>query len=149
MELIGKKINEKYLITKKIDDDILSTLWKGIDVINKKNVIIRLLTQSNDKLRIEDLIKFNNDSNLISGLKHPNINRILETAQYNDHTFNVLEIFQGARLSEHLSDIESPITSKKEIQTGGQCPAFEFCFGFGYRFRYFFGKQNCESLWEL
>ncbi len=100
MNLIGKVINNKYRIVKKIGEGGMSTVWLAKDHTQNSNVTVKVLKTDVTSNRIEDIIRFRNDALIISKLDIPGIAKIYEVGEMGNTHYIIMEYLKGVNLHE-------------------------------------------------
>jgi len=106
MNIKGKLINNKYKVIKKIGEGGISSVWLSKEIKSNKYTAIKILKQNVISNRLEDLIRFRNEAQIISKLNFKNILKIYEFGEENDFNYIVMEFINGKSLLEILNDIK-------------------------------------------
>ena len=98
---IGLKLDGRYEITELIGVGGMSNVYKGIDIMERRTVAVKILKREfceND----EFVRRFRNESKAIAVLNHPNIVRIFDVNYENDIQYIVMEYIDGITLKEFI-----------------------------------------------
>lgn len=101
----NKIINNKYRIIKKIGEGGMSVVYLAEDITNEKNKFaVKFLKNKNLSGRIEDIIRFRNEADIVMKLDHPNILKLYEIGEYEDQHCIIMEYIDGGSLHELLKE---------------------------------------------
>ena len=110
---IGKKLDGRYEITELIGVGGMAEVYKGIDVIDNKNVAIKILKKEFAENE-EFLRRFRNESKAIAVLSHPNIVKIYDVGFSEKIQYIVMEYIDGITLKEYIEE-EKVLTWKDTV----------------------------------
>lgn len=110
---IGKKLDGRYEITELIGVGGMAEVYKGVDVMDHKDVAIKILkkeySENEDFLR-----RFRNESKAIAVLSHPNIVKIYDVGFSEKVQYIVMEYIDGITLKEYIEE-EKILTWKDTV----------------------------------
>ncbi|MCX7748542.1 MAG: diguanylate cyclase [Clostridia bacterium] len=98
MNLAGKLISNRYEIKKLIAEGGMSFVWLAEDKVEKTSVAIKILKKGVTSNRVEDIIRFRNESSTVSRLNVPSIARVYEIGEFDDMHYIVMEYINGKSL---------------------------------------------------
>ena len=113
---IGQTLSNRYQIQQQIGSGGFASVFKARDVVQNKDVAVKILTQKSDTQTNEKREeRFSREARI--HLNHPNIVQIIE---YNHHespscTYIVMELLSGHDLRKELED-HGPINPKRAIR---------------------------------
>ena len=110
---IGKKLDGRYEITELIGVGGMAEVYKGVDVIDNKNVAIKILKKEFAENE-EFLRRFRNESKAIAVLSHPNIVKIYDVGFSEKIQYIVMEYIDGITLKEYIEE-EKVLTWKDTV----------------------------------
>lgn len=110
---IGKKLDGRYEITELIGVGGMAEVYKGVDVIDNKNVAIKILKKEYAENE-EFLRRFRNESKAIAVLSHPNIVKIYDVGFSEKIQYIVMEYIDGITLKEYIEE-EKVLTWKDTV----------------------------------
>ena len=110
---IGKKLDGRYEITELIGVGGMAEVYKGIDVMDHKDVAIKILKK--EYAENEDFLRrFRNESKAIAVLSHPNIVKIYDVGFSEKIQYIVMEYIDGITLKEYIEE-EKVLTWKDTV----------------------------------
>ncbi|MDE5584157.1 MAG: Stk1 family PASTA domain-containing Ser/Thr kinase [Ruminococcus sp.] len=110
---IGKKLDGRYEITELIGIGGMAEVYKGIDVMDHKDVAIKILKK--EYAENEDFLRrFRNESKAIAVLSHPNIVKIYDVGFSDKIQYIVMEYIDGITLKEYIEE-EKVLTWKDTV----------------------------------
>lgn len=110
---IGKKLDGRYEITELIGIGGMADVYKGVDVIDNKQVAVKILKKEFAENE-EFLRRFRNESKAIAVLSHPNIVRIYDVGFSEKIQYIVMEYIDGITLKEYIEE-EQVLTWKDTV----------------------------------
>ncbi|MDE6834888.1 MAG: Stk1 family PASTA domain-containing Ser/Thr kinase [Ruminococcus sp.] len=110
---IGKKLDGRYEITELIGVGGMAEVYKGIDVMDHKEVAIKILKKEYAENE-EFLRRFRNESKAIAVLSHPNIVKIYDVGFSEKIQYIVMEYIDGITLKEYIEE-EKVLTWKDTV----------------------------------
>ena len=110
---IGKKLDGRYEITELIGVGGMAEVYKGVDIIDNKNVAIKILKKEYAENE-EFLRRFRNESKAIAVLSHPNIVKIYDVGFSDKIQYIVMEYIDGITLKEYIEE-EKVLTWKDTV----------------------------------
>lgn len=100
MNLIGKIINYKYKIEKKISESEFASVYRAFNRIeNDRLVIIKFVKIDRITHRKEDITRFRTEAITVSRIDHPHIIRITDMGEMDGMQYLVMEPVEGITLS--------------------------------------------------
>ncbi|TYQ15181.1 UNVERIFIED_CONTAM: tetratricopeptide repeat protein [Acetivibrio alkalicellulosi] len=96
-------INNKYRLIEKIDNIDLNTCWIAENLLDGTSVVINLV-KKNLSIRIDDVIRFRNETLEVSKLAISGIEKIYDIGEYEDFRYVVRELVQGKSLHEMINE---------------------------------------------
>ena len=131
MNISGTIINDTFRVGSIITDGHMSCVYEGENINNKTKIVIKTLKWDNTSYNVEGIIRFQNESNIISQLDHNNIVKIYDTGcihyEFIPSTYYiVMEYIEGESLSSLLRErgqlpIDTAINIMEQI-----CSALEY-----------------------
>ncbi|MGN0613057.1 MAG: Stk1 family PASTA domain-containing Ser/Thr kinase, partial [Porcipelethomonas sp.] len=100
---IGKKLDGRYEITELIGEGGMADVYKGVDVVDKKTIAIKILKKEFAESE-EFLRRFRNESKAIAVLSHPNIVKIYDVGFSDKIQYIVMEYIDGITLKEYIEN---------------------------------------------
>lgn len=99
---VGKRLDARYEVHELIGVGGMALVYKAYDVIEAKNVAIKILKDEyfGDK---EFMRRFQNESKAISVLSHPNIVKVLNVSFGTNFQYMVMEFISGITLKEYMA----------------------------------------------
>lgn len=110
---IGKKLDGRYEITELIGVGGMAEVYKGVDVMDHKDVAIKILKKEYAENE-EFLRRFRNESKAIAVLSHPNIVKIYDVGFSDKIQYIVMEYIDGITLKEYIEE-EKVLTWKDTV----------------------------------
>ncbi len=110
---IGKKLDGRYEITELIGVGGMAEVYKGVDVMDHKDVAIKILKKEYAENE-EFLRRFRNESKAIAVLSHPNIVKIYDVGFSEKIQYIVMEYIDGITLKEYIEE-EKVLTWKDTV----------------------------------
>ncbi|MGN0974787.1 MAG: Stk1 family PASTA domain-containing Ser/Thr kinase, partial [Gemmiger sp.] len=112
--LIGKRLDGRYLIESVIGVGGMANVYKGQDVKTGTTVAVKVLKE--EFLDNEELVRrFKNESKAISILDHPNIVKVYDVSVTDRLQYIVMEYIDGITLKEYLKQRGGPLTWKEVV----------------------------------
>ncbi|MCX7920853.1 MAG: diguanylate cyclase [Clostridia bacterium] len=115
MNLIGKTINNKYHIIKKVGEGGMSTVWLAQERLENRHIAIKVLNKDVTSNRIEDIIRFRNEANTVAKLNSPYIAKVFEVGETEDLHYMAMEYLKGDTL-ENMLKSGKPFTIGQTIE---------------------------------
>ncbi|MDD6319345.1 MAG: Stk1 family PASTA domain-containing Ser/Thr kinase [Oscillospiraceae bacterium] len=117
--LIGKKLDGRYLIESLIGVGGMANVYKGTDVRSGNAIAVKVLKE--EFLDNEDLVRrFKNESKAISILDHPNIVKVYDVSVTDRLQYIVMEYIDGITLKEYLKQRGGALTWKEVVHFATQ-----------------------------
>jgi serine/threonine protein kinase len=99
--MIGKILQDKYKIEKKIGEGGFSTVYRGLHLQLKKPVAIKVLEKAGDRGRFK--ARFELEAQSGAKLNHPNIVAVFDFGEHNAKPFIVMEYVSGPTVDEWIA----------------------------------------------
>ena len=117
--LIGKKLDGRYLIESLIGVGGMANVYKGRDVRTGNQIAVKVLKE--EFLDNEELVRrFKNESKAISILNHPNIVKVYDVSVTDRLQYIVMEYIDGITLKEYLKQRNGALTWKEVVHFATQ-----------------------------
>lgn len=117
--LIGKKLDGRYLIESLIGVGGMANVYKGRDVRTGNQIAVKVLKE--EFLDNEELVRrFKNESKAISILNHPNIVKVYDVSVTDQLQYIVMEYIDGITLKEYLKQRSGALTWKEVVHFATQ-----------------------------
>lgn len=117
--LIGKKLDGRYLIESLIGVGGMANVYKGRDVRTGNQIAVKVLKE--EFLDNEELVRrFKNESKAISILNHPNIVKVYDVSVTDQLQYIVMEYIDGITLKEYLKQRNGALTWKEVVHFATQ-----------------------------
>lgn len=117
--LIGKKLDGRYLIESLIGVGGMANVYKGCDVRTGNQIAVKVLKE--EFLDNEELVRrFKNESKAISILNHPNIVKVYDVSVTDQLQYIVMEYIDGITLKEYLKQRNGALTWKEVVHFATQ-----------------------------
>lgn len=117
--LIGKKLDGRYLIVSLIGVGGMANVYKGRDVRTGNQIAVKVLKE--EFLDNEELVRrFKNESKAISILNHPNIVKVYDVSVTDQLQYIVMEYIDGITLKEYLKQRNGALTWKEVVHFATQ-----------------------------
>ena len=117
--LIGKKLDGRYLIESLLGVGGMANVYKGRDVRTGNAIAVKVLKE--EFLDNEELVRrFKNESKAISILDHPNIVKVYDVSVTDQLQYIVMEYIDGITLKEYLKQRGGALTWKEVIHFATQ-----------------------------
>ena len=100
---IGKKLDGRYEITELIGEGGMADVYRGVDIVDKKDIAIKILKKEFAESE-EFLRRFRNESKAIAVLSHPNIVKIYDVGFSDKIQYIVMEYIDGITLKEYIEN---------------------------------------------
>jgi eukaryotic-like serine/threonine-protein kinase len=113
LTLIGRRLNERYLLEQKIGDGGMATVFKGKDVILDRYVAVKVLRSEygNDA---EFIRRFHREAHAATSLAHNNIVNVYDAGEDEEVNYIVMELVEGKTLKEYIEE-NKPLSFEKVI----------------------------------
>ena len=99
---IGKRLDARYEVHELIGVGGMSLVYRAYDVIEAKNVAIKIL--KDEYFGNKDFMRrFKNESRAVAVLSHPNIVKVLNVSFGTNFQYIVMEYISGITLKEYIS----------------------------------------------
>jgi serine/threonine protein kinase len=121
--MIGKVIEGKYRIDKKIGQGGFGEVYRGSDLNLKRDVAIKILTDAGHEETFKK--RFLRESELMAKLMHPNIVTVFDFGEFENRPYLVLEYVNGPPLMEMTEKAGIPLKKVYEY-------ALQACKGMAY-----------------
>ena len=99
---IGKRLDARYEVNELIGVGGMSLVYKAYDIIEAKNVAIKILKDEYFG-NSEFMKRFKNESRAVAVLSHPNIVKVLNVSFGTNFQYIVMEYISGITLKEYIS----------------------------------------------
>lgn len=99
---VGDFIDDRYKIKAIVGKGGMSDVYEAYDIILKKTIALKVMNDAS-KYKNDDIIRFENEARIASGLYHPNIVKIYNYQKYEDTYFIANEYQKGQTLKDVLS----------------------------------------------
>ena len=107
--LIGRKLDGRYLIESLLGVGGMANVYKGRDVRTGNAIAVKVLKE--EFLDNEELVRrFKNESKAISILDHPNIVKVYDVSVTDQLQYIVMEYIDGITLKEYLKQRGGALT---------------------------------------
>lgn len=117
--LIGRKLDGRYLIDSLIGVGGMANVYKGTDTRTGKPIAVKVLKE--EFLDNEELVRrFKNESKAISILDHPNIVKVYDVSVTDKLQYIVMEYIDGITLKEYLKQRGGALTWKEVVHFATQ-----------------------------
>lgn len=117
--LIGKKLDGRYLIESLIGVGGMANVYKGRDIRTNNAIAVKVLKE--EFLDNEELVRrFKNESKAISILDHPNIVKVYDVSVTDQLQYIVMEYIDGITLKEYLKQRGGALTWKEVVHFATQ-----------------------------
>lgn len=117
--LIGKKLDGRYLIESLIGVGGMANVYKGQDIRTGNGIAVKVLKE--EFLGNEELVRrFKNESKAISILDHPNIVKVYDVSVTDQLQYIVMEYIDGITLKEYLKQRGGALTWKEVVHFATQ-----------------------------
>ena len=117
--LIGKKLDGRYLIESLIGVGGMANVYKGRDIRTGNEIAVKVLKE--EFLGNEELVRrFKNESKAISILDHPNIVKVYDVSVTDQLQYIVMEYIDGITLKEYLKQRGGALTWKEVVHFATQ-----------------------------
>ena len=117
--LIGKKLDGRYLIESLIGVGGMANVYTGRDVRTGNQIAVKVLKE--EFLDNEELVRrFKNESKAISILNHPNIVKVYDVSVTDQLQYIVMEYIDGITLKEYLKQRNGALTWKEVVHFATQ-----------------------------
>ena len=117
--LIGKKLDGRYLIESLVGVGGMANVYRGQDVRTGNPIAVKVLKE--EFLDNEELVRrFKNESKAISILDHPNIVRVYDVSVTDTLQYIVMEYIDGITLKEYLKQRGGVLTWKEVVHFATQ-----------------------------
>lgn len=117
--LIGKKLDGRYLIESLIGVGGMANVYKGKDIRTGNGIAVKVLKE--EFLGNEELVRrFKNESKAISILDHPNIVKVYDVSVTDQLQYIVMEYIDGITLKEYLKQRGGALTWKEVVHFATQ-----------------------------
>ena len=117
--LIGRKLDGRYLIESLLGVGGMANVYKGRDVRTGNAIAVKVLKE--EFLDNEELVRrFKNESKAISILDHPNIVKVYDVSVTDQLQYIVMEYIDGITLKEYLKQRGGALTWKEVIHFATQ-----------------------------
>jgi serine/threonine-protein kinase len=104
MEIIGSKINDRYMVLRKLAEGGMSKVYLANDVVKDINVALKILKEASTSDKIEDIIRFRNEATLISKINVKSVGKIYEVGETCGIHYFIMEYLNGKTLHELLKN---------------------------------------------
>lgn len=112
--LIGKKLDGRYLLEELVGEGGMANVYRAMDLKEQRTVAVKILkeecTESEEMVR-----RFKNESKAISILNHPGIVKVYDVSVTDKIQYMVMEYVDGITLKEYLSLRGGPLTWKEAL----------------------------------
>lgn len=117
--LIGKKLEGRYLIESLVGVGGMANVYKGQDTKTGNPIAVKVLKE--EFLDNEELVRrFKNESKAISILDHPNIVKVYDVSVTDQLQYIVMEYIDGITLKEYLKQRGGALTWKEVVHFATQ-----------------------------
>lgn len=117
--LIGRKLDGRYLIESLIGVGGMANVYKGRDIRTGNEIAVKVLKE--EFLGNEELVRrFKNESKAISILDHPNIVKVYDVSVTDQLQYIVMEYIDGITLKEYLKQRGGALTWKEVVHFATQ-----------------------------
>ena len=117
--LIGKKLDGRYLIEGLIGVGGMANVYRGRDTQSGNEVAVKILKP--ELMDNEELVRrFKNESKAISILNHPNIVKVYDVSVTDKMQYIVMEYVDGITLKEYLKQRGGALTWKETVHFATQ-----------------------------
>ena len=112
--LIGKKLDGRYLLEELVGEGGMANVYRAMDLKEQRTVAVKILkeecTESEEMVR-----RFKNESKAISILNHPGSVKVYDVSVTDKIQYMVMEYVDGITLKEYLSLRGGPLTWKETL----------------------------------
>ena len=117
--LIGKKLDGRYLIESLIGVGGMANVYRGKDIQTGNIIAVKVLKP--ELMDNEELVRrFKNESKAISILNHPNIVKVYDVSVSDNLQYIVMEYVDGITLKEYLKQRGGALTWKETVHFATQ-----------------------------
>ena len=113
-QLIGKKLDGRYLLEELVGVGGMANVYKGVDLKNQRVIAVKVLRE--EFLENPELVyRFKNESKAISILDHPGIVKVFDVSVTDKLQYIVMEYIDGITLKEYMTRRGEPLTWKEVV----------------------------------
>lgn len=117
--LIGKRLDGRYLIQSLVGVGGMANVYRGVDEKTGNAIAVKVLKE--EFLDNEELVRrFKNESKAISILNHPNIVKVYDVSVTDKLQYIVMEYVDGITLKEYLKQRGGALTWKETVHFATQ-----------------------------
>ena len=113
-ELIGKKLEGRYLLESLVGVGGMANVYKGKDLKTDTVVAVKILREEFSQ-NTELVRRFKNESKAISILDHPNIVKVYDVSVTDRLQYIVMEYVDGMTLRQYLNERGGRLTSRETV----------------------------------
>ncbi|MBN2159657.1 MAG: AAA family ATPase [Spirochaetes bacterium] len=114
MNILGDKINNRFLIERMIGDGRYTSRYRAVDLWNNRApVLLDLFKNSAISAKIQDIIRFKMELYAVSRLGHESIVRIIDIGEFVEILYVASEYFEGASCEELLA--QEAVTIERSV----------------------------------
>lgn len=99
---IGSILAGKYKILRLIGEGGMGVVWLAENIKNKEQVAIKIIKEKFRSKQVKNLLFFKKEADILQGLEHPQVGKLIEFDFSDSHFFIVMEYIEGVTLHEYL-----------------------------------------------
>ena len=103
--MIGEVIADRYEIGEEVGRGTIGRVYKALDRKEERFVAVKVLSERIGELRIDNVLRFQRESEILSGLDHENIVRLIDFGQHESHYYFVTQLLEGCTLKARLLEV--------------------------------------------
>src|SRR5215470_13371823 len=97
--MIGKKLNDRYLIEEMIGEGATATVYSGTDIRLRRTVAIKVLLPN---VQSSTHQRFEREALAAAKLNHPGIMTIYDVGRDGDYHYIIVELVNGKPLTDYI-----------------------------------------------
>ena len=118
--LDGKTLSSRYYLDSVIGEGASGIVYKGLDLITKGSIAVKVLKDGDSLNRVENVIRLKREATAVSRLDHSGIIKIFDVGVSDDVHYLVMEHIEGQSLSSFIDKndilpIETTLTIVRRI----------------------------------
>ena len=102
--MTGEVIASRYEVRDEVGRGAMGRVFRALDQKKERFVAVKVLSEQSGEFRIDNVLRFKRETEILSRLDHENIVKLHSFGQHKSHYFIVTQFLEGATLKAHLQE---------------------------------------------
>ena len=102
LAMTGEVIASRYEVRDEVGRGAMGRVFRALDRNDDRFVAVKVLNEQSGEFRIDNVLRFKRETEILSRLDHKNIVKLYSFGQHQSHYYIVTQLLEGATLKAHL-----------------------------------------------